>query len=106
MKAISDENSTSSRLQHKKPCKDCPWKRNSLKGWLGEASPEDWLHTARGEGVVKCHVVKNQQCAGIAIFRGNICKSPRNKSCLVLPADRETVFSWDDEFLAHHQEED
>ena len=42
------------------------------------------------------------QCAGAAIYRANVCKSPRDGSLLKLPADRETVFADKSEFWEHH----
>lgn len=103
MKGSSDEHAVKGRRQHQKPCSDCPWRRNSLPGWLGEGTVEGWLAIAHGDRAVKCHVVSNHQCAGIAIFRRNICKTPRNPKCLELPANHTTVFSWNDEFSKHHQ---
>lgn len=43
-------------------------------------------------------------CAGAAIFFANICKLSRESDRLQLPADRETVFAWPAEFLAHHKQ--
>lgn len=43
-------------------------------------------------------------CAGAAVFFANICKSSRDRDRLVLPPDRETVFAWPAEFLAHHEQ--
>jgi hypothetical protein len=45
-----------------------------------------------------------RQCAGSAIFRANICKSPRNPEVARADeADRVTVFGWDNEFIDHHE---
>lgn len=44
----------------------------------------------------------NQQCAGLAIFRTNICKSPRYRDILTLPQDKTTVFASPAEFIDHH----
>lgn len=35
-------------------------------------------------------------------WSANMCKSPRDKSILVLAADREAVFSRPQEFVEHH----
>lgn len=100
-----------------KPCDECPWRRNALSGHLGPETSEKWCDIAHGEGPVACHkTIKRvndegygewddpaiKQCAGLAIFRANICKSPRNPEIVVYPADHETVFSWDNEFIEHH----
>ncbi len=85
------------------PCSDCPWARKSLPGWLGGISIDDWIACAHADGKILCHAFKGPQCAGAAIFRRHICKSPRDPEVLVLPADREKVFSWHDEFREHHE---
>jgi len=84
------------------PCTDCPWARTALNGWLGSKSPETWLRHAMGEVKVDCHAHKGPQCAGLAIFRANICKLPRDPSIQRLPADPKRVFASPGEFLAHH----
>ncbi len=90
--------------QHSIPCSDCPWRRNAMKGWLGsEQTPEDWVRTAMGEVSVECHTHGNCQCAGISIFRANVCKSPRYKEILVLKPNRESVFSTPKEFIDYHR---
>lgn len=37
----------------KKPCRDCPFRRKSLPGWLGAASPEHFMLTTFGEKAVE-----------------------------------------------------
>lgn len=90
------------KSQHKKPCADCPFSRKAIPGWTGLDSPETWIEKARGEVVEICHCTKNQQCAGFAIFRANVCKLP--KLALVLPSNTQLVFASDAEFLAHHHQ--
>lgn len=99
---ISDE-ATPTDVQPKKPCHDCLWRRNAVAGWLGPLTPEQWVQVAHGDGKVPCHALKGPQCAGLAIYRGNICKLPRDREALVLDADRQSVFSNPDEFLEHHK---
>lgn len=99
---ITSDEATPRATQHKKPCSDCPWSRRALKGWLGGDTPEQWLQVAFGEVKEPCHVHPNQQCAGLAIFRKNICKAPRDGTILVLPKNTTLVFSTPAEFLAHH----
>jgi len=88
--------------QHKKPCADCPWARASLRGWLGSGSIQEWIADAHGEARIECHTLTGAQCAGAAIYRANVCKSPRNKRLLVLPPDRALVFATPAEFSEHH----
>ena len=98
-----------------KPCVECPWRRDSTPGFIGPHTAEEWVRMAHSEIAIACHMTIQEeswdapgirQCAGAGIFRANICKSPRNPEVVVLEADRETVFGWNDEFVAHHTQED
>lgn len=99
---ITSEEARPAVSQHKSPCSDCPWARKSLAGWLGSATREEWLGDAHGETRIECHTLIGAQCAGAAIYRANVCKSPRDPDLLRLPADREKVFANKQEFWAHH----
>ena len=102
---ISYDQATPCSKQITKPCSDCPWARKALAGWLGSDSIETWLQTTHGEYSVDCHTRIGVQCAGLAIYRANTAKLPRDKSILVLPIDRKLVFATPDEFREHHQGE-
>jgi hypothetical protein len=56
-----------------------------------------------GEAFIDCHCTTNQQCAGAAIYRANVCKSPRDKTLLRLEPDKALVFASSQEFLKHHK---
>lgn len=90
------------KRQHTKPCFDCPWARAAFPGWLGSMSADEWVALAHGEGSADCHTVSNQNCAGLAIYRSNVCKDPRAPNALRLPADRALVFGNPMEFKKHH----
>src|SRR5882762_2976657 len=92
--------------QHTKPCKDCPFRRKSLPGWLGDNDLENFTLLAVSDVQMPCHLTpgdgaapnmemhpKASQCAGRGIFLANMCKSPRDMCFLFLPANREVVFS-------------
>jgi len=94
--------------QHKKPCVDCPFGRIAVKGWLPE-TPEQWLLHAHGDGRIECHTMQRSseqawQCAGGAIFRANVCKSPRDSDALRLPRNKKLVFANNQEFFDHHRQ--
>lgn len=91
------------KAQITRPCTDCPMARNALPGWLGGATPEEYARLSHSDALVSCHVHGNVQCAGMAIYRRNVCKRV-DPPGLVLPADREAVFATPMEFLAHHQQ--
>lgn len=99
---ISLAEGRTSEVQHRTPCSDCPWRRDSLPAWLGGVSAEDWKEIAHNDVMVPCHTITNQQCAGIAVYRRNVCKSTP-PPLLTLPADKVTVFAWPTEFLEHHR---
>lgn len=76
-----------------------------MKGWVGGAmTPEQWCEAAHSDALIHCHTTDfKHQCAGAAIFRANVMKSPRDRSALCLPADTVNVFAWDDEMIKHHR---
>lgn len=98
---ISSDEAVDGKVQHKRPCSDCPWARTALNGWLGGASIEDWLQRAHSDTFVNCHVVRNMQCAGLAVYRRNVCKRV-DPPLLTLEADKKTCFATPHEFRDHH----
>lgn len=101
-KLISTDEAKPTKRQHKKPCSDCPFRRDALAGWLGGQTPEHFMRLAMSDSPEPCHATIGPQCAGIAIFRANICKVPRDPEVLQLPRDKEAVFAWPNEFIEHH----
>ena len=100
---VSSEEAVPAKVQHTQPCGDCPMARASLPGWLGGATAEGYVRLAHSDHLVDCHTLKHTQCAGMAIYRRNVCKRV-DEPGLRLPADRELVFATPMEFLAHHEE--
>jgi hypothetical protein len=101
-KLISSREAVEAKCQHKTPCSDCPWARDSLKGWLGTMTPEEWLAAAHSETSIECHTLLGAQCAGSAIYRANVCKTPRYPEILQLPKDPDKVFTSPMQFHEHH----
>jgi hypothetical protein len=110
--------STVPLAQHRTPCAQCPFRRTAANGWLGGLEPEEFKRLADSEARMPCHSQLPEglsyhapteaeaaaaQCAGRAIYWANQFKRPRDPSLLTLPADRETVFQWQHEFVAHHE---
>lgn len=102
---ISSAESRPARAQHTSPCGDCPWRRNSLRGWLGSLTSHEWLRAAHGEARIDCHTLRGPQCAGAATYRSNVCKRPKDAGLLLLPPDRGNVFATPAEFAEHHAAE-
>lgn len=105
----------------KSPCKECPWKRSSAAGWLGASTAGEFIALSESGQHLPCHLHVNYeqsdedwrdeadrapQCAGHAIYLANRCKLPKDSAQLVLPADREQIFTWPHEFVAHHKRVD
>ncbi len=108
------------RLDHLKPCPVCPFLRTSAAGYLGEATPVDFVEATLNECEMPCHEEidyndpdwEEEQlpdaalCAGALIFMRNQCKLPRDPelaaACKSVAADREAVFLNRAEFLSHH----
>lgn len=99
---VSIEDAEVAQSQHKTPCRDCPWARKALSGWLGNLSVTDWVGVAHSDSYAGCHTLLGAQCAGLAIYRRNTCKRVE-APLLVLPSDHEMCFSNQMEFTAHHK---
>lgn len=99
---IDSSQATPASTQPTKPCTDCPFARAALPGWLGGMGVDEWIAAAHSDSPMRCHVHPNVQCAGAAIYRGNVGKIPRDGSLLCLKSDRKLVFSNPKEFEAHH----
>jgi hypothetical protein len=111
---ISSDESREVKKQHKTPCQDCPWRRVSIPRWLGGNTAEEWIGFAHGDGAIECHTRHSHklfiQCAGSAIYRANVCKSPRLDAFRILKVlplelkqNKKLVFARPQEFLAHHK---
>lgn len=106
----------------KSPCKNCPYRKDSLPGWLGSAeTPAEFLKQLELPYPHPCHPKvdweKTKQedlpefglthpCIGELVFMRNTCKSPRDPDFRELvneyPPDREQVFANKQEFINHH----
>lgn len=92
------------------PCRQCPFRRTSLPGWLGSDSPEGFIANVMAEVPLPCHSTINYRradwserwaagrigklCRGALTFAANACKTPRPGSRLpVVDADPAIVFT-------------
>lgn len=104
-----------------KPCRECPWRRESASAWLGPFTADEWLDLVRSDEPIACHLTIGdqlafdeglplvewpdydiEQCRGAAMFRANIAKRPRDPDVLVGPRDTSLVFSTHTQFEDHH----
>ena len=85
----------------KMPCKDCPFRKDSLKGWLGKERMEEILHS---ESFV-CHKKVDLQCAGHMLISGKengfVALAERMGIPLKLTG-KELVFQSKSDCIEHH----
>lgn len=97
----------------KKPCKNCPFRKDSLKGWLGEERITEILES---DSFV-CHKTvdyerdrdmdnNRKQCAGFMLLKGDESSFVRFakyfKTPLIL-SGRELVFETKEDCIQHHK---
>ncbi len=105
--------------QHAAPCKACPWRRTSAKGWLGNSTTLEFLSQAEHAPRMPCHCTidyddpnwketqlgSSPRCAGHAAYLRNRCKLPHDPELRALcefVGRRDDVFTSPDEFVEHH----
>ena len=85
----------------KKPCRDCPFRKDSLKGWLGK---ERMTSILESDSFV-CHKKTDKQCAGHMLINGDDNSFVRLAHRLKLPLvlyGNELVFKSKDACIEHH----
>ncbi len=91
-----------SKLPHvKKPCKDCPFRKDSLEGWLGK---ERMTEILAADSFV-CHKKTDLQCAGHMLINGNNNGFVRLAGRLGITLDlsgQEQVFDSQEACVSHH----
>ena len=79
-----NQNKTTEKIGHcQNPCKECPFKKNSLRGWLGGVSVADSIEIALSESDFHCHMTREtskvKHCAGRMLFASKTAKKFRNQ---------------------------
>lgn len=116
----------------KKPCNDCPFRRESQPGWLGNANPEWFVSSALADEMTDesnrdvyaapCHKTIDysdvdwtnglsdaEVCVGSFVFYRNVdqFKLPRqperSELVVLVKPDHDDVFSTVEEFINHHE---
>lgn len=86
----------------KVPCKDCPFRKDTLKGWLGETRMKEIL----SQKSFTCHKTnKRLQCAGHMIIKGEENDFVRQANIMNIPAPlkgKDLVFDTEQECIKHH----
>ena len=98
----------------KRPCDECPWRREHPAGWRGGYRPGDFTQQILFDGPpLPCHKTipgdgtdARAMCAGALIFMRNCAKGAHHPdygdALETVAPDTETVFQWSQEFLDHH----
>ena len=98
----------------KKPCRECPFRRKSAPGYLGNDTADHFLALTMRDHEMPCHISVDyerkdwrntigsaQHCAGAATFFANIGKLSRDQGRAQRPKST-AVFTTPMEFLKYH----
>lgn len=86
----------------KKPCAQCPFRKDSLKGWLGGERMEEILN----QDSFICHKKKHLQCAGHMLINGTDNGFVRLANRLNINLElsgQELVFDTREKCVSHHE---
>lgn len=87
----------------KKPCANCPFRKDVIDGWLGKKKMTDILEHDN----FKCHKKREFQCAGHMLIKGYENAFVRLASRLRIDLEltgRELVFDTIEECINHHDD--
>lgn len=86
----------------KAPCRDCPFRKDTLRGWLGG---ERMTEILAADSFV-CHKNTDLQCAGHMLIKGSENAFVRLAAALRLPLNlsgMEKVFASHGDCIDHHE---
>lgn len=90
----------------KRPCADCPFRRDSLKGWLGAERMKEIL----AQPSFTCHKTdKALQCAGHMLIRGKKNQFVELAGRFGIPlklSGKELLFNNEADLIGHHNNND
>lgn len=85
----------------KTPCKNCPFRKDSLKGWLGKERITEIVNASS----FVCHKKTDLQCAGFMILKGQESDFVQLAGRLKLDTGlrgKELVFETKEDCIKHH----
>lgn len=88
----------------KKPCAQCPFRKDTIKGWLGKRAIEEIIKS----DTFVCHKKRHLQCAGHMLINGERNTFVQIANRLNFPlglSGRELIFDTREECIAHHSGE-
>ncbi|QUM78751.1 hypothetical protein HWV00_20990 (plasmid) [Moritella sp. 24] len=86
----------------KKPCRDCPFKKDTLKGWLGAERMREIL----AQRSFVCHKKTHLQCAGHMLINEDDNDFVKLAKAMGLPLEltgRELIFNTKEQCISHHK---
>lgn len=131
-KAVDLQPGQFGHLPCKTLCKECPLRRDSIRGWLGGWTPEMYIKALHSDVDIACHMsagfveagkaraqggdaraytnpaylAEMRSCTGVAHYRANTGKLPRSSHAADavrhVGENHDAVFSTPQEFLDHH----
>ncbi|EBC6378462.1 hypothetical protein C3570_22870 [Salmonella enterica] len=85
-----------------RPCRDCPFRNDTLKEWLGAERMQEIL----GADSFVCHKKTDKQCAGHMLIKGNDNLFVLVAGRMGIPLElsgRELVFDNEQDCIEHHR---
>jgi len=90
------------KLPHvKKPCKDCPFRKTSMKGWLGRERMEEIIE----QHTFVCHKKTDLQCAGHMLVddKNEFVALAHRLHIKLKLSGKELVFDSKEACIKHHE---
>ncbi len=87
----------------KRPCGNCPFKKDTLRGWLGAERMKEILTST----TFVCHKDHAKQCAGHMLIKGDgnafVALANQLSICTGI-GGRDLVFDTEEDCINHHEE--
>lgn len=98
----------------KQPCKECPFRKTSMRGWLGGLTAKETSDYVLDEADFACHMTRHKEdhlmsrCKGSQLFLIHHCKRPKKNEPLSRALERtrkenhnlSSYLGFD--FISHH----
>ena len=101
------------KLKHKTPCSECPWRKDSLRGFLGGWPAEYYADAVQENEIPACHNMdfgpdddRTAMCAGALSVASNSAiaphKTPGASAAKEIVGKNKDCFSWVRDFYEYH----
>jgi hypothetical protein len=111
----NDEDPRDLTLIHKTPCAECPWRKDSLKGYLGGNTPEMYADSVQNGEAPACHMRDETHPKGGAFCVGalqcmansaTLPKDPEPRAAREIVGRSDKVFNFPALFYKYHTGKD